>query len=408
MTQPPTWGTPPPPQLGGWPNHPQSSQPGFGGQWGPPPQPSSAPAPVPPKKGGAGKWVIGAVALVAVIAVTVVITVTFMKSSSTGSGGGRSGGTTSAAPSDVASANDTGPVGIITEDPSCAPWGPIQSLLAGASHNGWAERNQSLPASAFTPEMRAQYEAVGKASRKAADQAAPLAKMTTHRVMRELYEQFIAYSRAYADSVSNLSTYRPADDNLAQASAAAANVLGYICGSVSSGAAAARASLVPPPAAPKSVAPIGDLSNPQRMFATPDGVCKNLKPTLDQLLQNADFKNWAKTDPNIPVSAWSPELESLTTVVIAVMSSTADALQNLAQRSSNPMVQDFIMLGGSVPADIYRGIGDLPTQGLKHLPGRSVRSWTRPSRVRCPIWIATARNARADNPPPGQSAAASV
>lgn len=70
--------------------------------------------PGPPKKSGVGKWIVGAVALVAVIVVTVVITVSFMKSSDAGNS---SGATKTAAPSDVASANDTGPVGIITEDP---------------------------------------------------------------------------------------------------------------------------------------------------------------------------------------------------------------------------------------------------------------------------------------------------
>ena len=336
MTQPPTWGAPPPQLPGGW-----QGQPGPGGQWGPQ-QPW--PAPVPPKKGGAAKWAIGAVSLVAVIAVTAVVAVSCTKNSGDSNGGG--GGTkTSAAPSDVASANDTGPVGIITEDPSCAPWGPIQSTLAGAERNGWGQRDQSLPASAWAPEVRAQYEAVGKAMRNAADQTVPLAKMTTHRVMRELYGQFIAYARAYADSISNLSTYQPIDDNLAQATAAATNVVGYICSSISSGSAAARASLIPAPKAPKSVAPVGDLSNPPKIFEAPDAVCKDLGPTLNGLLQNIDFKNWANTDPNIPVSNWSPEQQSLTTMVTAVMSSTADSLEKLAQQSSNPMVQDLILLG---------------------------------------------------------------
>lgn len=335
MTQPPTWGGPPPQQPGGWPG-----QPGSGGQWGPQ-QPW--PAPVPPKKGGAAKWAIGAVSLVAVIAVTATVAVSCTKNSGDSNGGG--GTKTSAAPSDVASANDKGPVGIITEDPSCAPWGPIQAMLAGAARNGWADRDQSLPSSAWTPEMRTQYDAVGKAMRKAADQVVPLAKMTTHRVMRELYGQFIVYSRAYADSISNVSTYRPVDDNLAQTASGATNVLGYICSSISSGAAAARASLIPAPDSPTSIAPVGDLSNPQRIFQTPDAVCGDLGSTIDQLLQNPDFKKWLNTDPKIPVSNWSPEQASLTTLVMAVMSSTAASLEKLAQQSSNPMVQDFILLG---------------------------------------------------------------
>nr|WP_212811619.1 MULTISPECIES: hypothetical protein [unclassified Mycolicibacterium] len=278
----------------------------------------------------------------AVIAVTAVVAVSCTKNSGDGKGGGTK---TSAAPSDVASANDTGPVGIITEDPSCAPWTPIQATFAAAGRNGWAQRDQSLPASAWTPEVRAQYEAVAKVMRTVADQAVPLAKMTTHRVMRELYGQFIVYARAYADSISKLDAYRPVDDNLAQATSTAGNVIGHICSAVFSGAAAARASLIPALAPPKSIAPVGVPSNPQRMFESPDPVCRDLGPTLDQLLQNPDFKKWLNTDPKIPAGNWSPEQESLTTMVVAVMSSTASALEELAQRSPNAIVQDLILLG---------------------------------------------------------------
>ena len=334
MTQPPTWGPPPPQQPGGW-----QGQPGQGGQWGPPQQ--QWPAPVPPKKGGAAKWAIGAVSLVAVIAVTAVVAVSCTKNGGDSNGGG--GGTqTSAAPSDVASANDKGPVDIITEDPSCAPWGPINSTLYDIENKGWLQRDPAVPASSWTPETRAQHEAVGQAMRKAADQAVPLAKMTTHRVMRELYGQFIAYSRAYADSIG---TYKPIDDNLADAGSTASAVITYVCTAATSGSAAARASLVPPQAPPTSVAPVGDLTNPQRMFRTPDVMCKDLSPTIDQLLQNPDFKNWLNTDPKIPGSSWSPEQQSLTTIVLPVMSSTASALENLTKQTSNPIVQDFLSLG---------------------------------------------------------------
>lgn len=331
MTQPPTWGAPPPQQPGGWPG-----QPGPGGQWGPQ-QPW--PAPVPPKKGGAAKWAIGAVSLVAVIAVTAVVAVSCTKNSGD-SNGGR--GTTSAPQSDVASANDKGPVGIITEDPSCAPWGPITNTLAGVEGKGWRDRDPSIPASLWTPDARTQYETVGKAWRKAADQIVPLARMTPHRAMRELYEQSIVYMRAYADSIS---TYKPIDDNLARTAATAGLVITYVCDAISSGSAAARASAVPPQKPPTVVAPVGDPAHPTRMFETADSVCSNLSLTLDQLAQNPAFKSWMTTDPQIPASNWSPEQQSLTEAVIPAMNSMADALEKLTETSSNPVVKDFILLG---------------------------------------------------------------
>lgn len=342
MTQPPTWGSGPTGQPpSGW-----QGQPGPQGQWGAQPP---WPAPPAPKSGGPWKWIAAASALVAVIAVTAVVAVSCDRNGGNGgasnnasgaSGGAKTG--TSGAASDVASANDTGPVGIITEDPSCAAWTPITYTLSGAESNGWLKRDPSIPASAWTPEIRSQYEAVGKAWRTVADQTVPLAKMTPHRVMRELYGQTVAYMRAYADSIA---TYTPKDDGLALAGGTAANVINAVCAAISSGAAAARASLVPAPPAPSSVAPVGDLSNPQRMFDTPDPVCSDLGSTLDQLLQNPVFKSWLNTDPKVPVSNWSPEQESLTAAVAPVMISTADALEKLAATSTNPIVQDFILLG---------------------------------------------------------------
>ena len=340
MTQPPTWGAPPPPQPGGWPGQPAPGQPGPSGHWG---SQQPWPAPVPPKKGGAGKWAIGAVALVAVIVVTAVVAVSWTKNSGDNGGGAGAGGTTaSAVPSDVASANDKGPVGIIAEDPSCAPWHPIQVMLAGTEGNGWTKRDASLQRSQWTPEVQAQYEAVGRAMRTAADQAVPLAKLTTHRVMRELYGQFVAYARAYADS---LPTYKPIDEELAHAVSSAGTVIAYVCDAISSGSAASRASLAPAVGAPDSTAPVGDLKNPQRIFTTPDAVCSELTPTLNQLLLSPAFKTWATTDPSIPVSSWTPEQRALNDAVAPIMTSTAEALEKLAHKSTNPIVEDLIMLG---------------------------------------------------------------
>ncbi len=97
---------PPPNQWGSQP--PTGGQPAGGPQWGPPPGP--------PPRGGKGKWIFGGIALLAVIAVTVVITVLVVGKDS---GGGESPTPTNGNGSDFASANDKGPVGIITEDPTC-------------------------------------------------------------------------------------------------------------------------------------------------------------------------------------------------------------------------------------------------------------------------------------------------
>ena len=103
--------------------------------------------------------------------------------------------------------------------------------------------------------MRDQFEAVGQAFRNAADQMVALAKLTPHRVMRELYEQYIAYSRAYADSIA---TYSPADDNLALVAVAASNALNrhLRCNRLRIGGGAGATHGVPP--TPSQVAPVGN------------------------------------------------------------------------------------------------------------------------------------------------------
>ncbi|TPW90275.1 hypothetical protein [Mycolicibacterium fortuitum] len=188
------------------------------------------------------KWTLGGTALIAVIAITAVVAISLSgRDNDKGSSPTTSAGSGSS--SEFASANDTGPVTIITEDPSCAAWTPIQNTLADSENNGWADRDASIPASVWSPEQRQQYQDVGQAMRSAADQTVPLAKLTTHRVMRELYVQFIAYSSAYADKIA---TYAPPDDHFARTSSTISAALGDICAAITNGAAAARASLVAP------------------------------------------------------------------------------------------------------------------------------------------------------------------
>lgn len=80
--------------------------------------------------------------------------------------------------------------------------------------------------------------------RNAADQAAPLIRVTRHRIIRELFEQFVAYGRAYANTVAN---YKPANNGLASANVNAASALIGICNSISYGAASRSIATKPAP-----------------------------------------------------------------------------------------------------------------------------------------------------------------
>ena len=231
------------------------------GQWGPgapPPSPHQPPPgyypapgwgaqqpPPPPSKNNGLKWLLVAVAILLVIAISVGVTLFFTR----GGSGGDGPTSTSSSPTasgDVASANDTGPVAIITSDPTCEGWRMLQNTLAAAQANGWSQRDPSIPAAEWTPGRRAQFEAVGNACVRLPTKQLHFAKQTPHRVMRELYEQFIAFGRAYADS---LASYISDDDFLAQTCRSLERDLGFVMPS-QYGDVTARASSVPAAPAP--------------------------------------------------------------------------------------------------------------------------------------------------------------
>ena len=283
---------------------------------------------------------MGAVGAVAVLATVVAVVLLF--------GGGGSGAPKGAQPDDgssqeatlaVASAKDTGPVAVITEDPSCAAWTSINDELAHSGDGLWNERDRSVPASAWTPKLRAQFIAAAQSMRGAAAQAVGLVKLTPHRVMRELYQQFIAYARAYAARVPK---YTPADNNLAGAANSASSALGSICAAITDGPAAARGPLVPPAAPPSDIAPVGNPANPQPFLTTTNPVCDDWKSALDQFAK--DTAAWQKMDPNIPAIYWNREQRAVNYGVAQVMSSYAGKLEHLGRQSDNAVWQDLANL----------------------------------------------------------------
>jgi hypothetical protein len=347
MSSPPPDQWRPPQPMGG-----PSQGPPFGpSPWGPPHPPG------PPNGGGGLKWVLGAVVLLVVVAVSVGATLLFTRG---GTGENPPTGTasptsTSGPASDIASANDKGPVSVIAEDPTCAPWTPINNTLASRQKNGWGNRDPSIPAVTWSPELRKMYNEVGDAMQEAADQTVPLARMTPHRVMRELYEQFIAYARAYDERIP---TYTAHDDHLANAAVSATLALTYICNAADSGSAAARGPLTSPTEQPTTVAEPGDPAKPQRFLESPDSMCAEWASAQSQF--NTDIATWAQTDPQISVDQWTPDQKAQSAVITPVLRHYADTMQSLGRRSSNPVVQDFSALSA-----VYLGayVQALPTYG---------------------------------------------
>jgi hypothetical protein len=281
---------------------------------------------------------LAGIAVLAVIAVTVVITVLVVGKDS----GGESPTPTNGNGSDIASANDKGPANIITEDPTCAAWSRVSGGLAASEQKvEWTKRDPSIPASSWSGDQRAMYVAVANAMRSAADQTIGLVKETPHRVMRELYEQFVAYARKFTDSVE---TYASEDSHLAGAVDSLATVPGDICGADIYGSAKSQVSLIPAPAAPSRVSPIGDPANPQPFLTNSDPVCNEWLSSFQTF--DADTAAWRAIDPNIPATQWTPDQRAVVDSVGPMMTRYADEVEELGRRTENPVLQDFAVTSG--------------------------------------------------------------
>lgn len=331
------------PPPGGWPQapRPDSGQPGPGypgahpqqpysgppGQW--PPQPGYPP-PVPPQKGNGLKWLLGGLAVLLVIGLAVTTTLLLTRDKTPTATPG-----TSTAPSDVASANDTGPVSIITVEPTCTAYYSINNAVAAVQSNGWGDERGNLgPAAQWTPEQRTLLDSVTTGLKKTADQLVPLAKQTPHRVVRELYEQIIAYMRAY---VASIPTYDVRDNFLATAFVNAELGVTALCNAIGYGSAP-RAT-VDQPAAPTSPAPVRDPANPQQFVTASDATCQAWVPRETQLVADADA--WSRLDMSIAAANWSPEQRAANEAVFPVMSKYADAIEQAGRSSGNPILEDF-------------------------------------------------------------------
>lgn len=364
--QPPSWDTPPhtgaAPQPPDWGQHaPQGAppQPGWDptatataaqpapGKLQPTPEYSGATAPVaaaPGKRSGRRRPALIGIALLAIIAVAVTTTILVLHH--------RGNDNTAAVTSDIASANDTGPVTIITEDPTCTEYTRIVSSQV-SQYGDWANRDISIPASAWTPQQRGAYDSAAAMLRSEANQLVPLARQTPHRVMRELYELIIAYNRAYADAIP---TYVPANNALVSAANTAGAAATRICDSISYSSASGAAPKVPTVAGPTTLAPVGDLDNPTRFLTESNAVCNQWSALTNQF--HEDSTRLATSDTTTPASQWTPEVRAAWDAKAQMVTTYPDQFEELGRKSGNPVWEDFAVLG----AQYLRGfVAAIPT-----------------------------------------------
>lgn len=323
-----------PPQGEGWrPGDPHGSGPPWQqGPWLHPPGP-------PPPTGNGLKWLLGAVAVLLVIAIAVGITVIVM------SRGGDSGSSASptGVPNDIASANDTGPVSVITDEPTCDAFVSKNNSLADIQANGWGNQRSVLgTAQEWTSDQRTQVEAVAPATRRAADQIEPLTARTPHRVVRELYQQFIAFGRAYADSVPN---YTLPDNGLASANVNASSALVGICNSIAYGSAA-RSLALEPMGRPVNRTNPDRLKDVHRFITTRDPACTSFQQLSDRF--NVDTAAWQRLDSGLAAPQWTAEQRAIQYAALPFLSSWASDMERVGRSSENAVLEDF-----SATAAIY-------------------------------------------------------
>jgi hypothetical protein len=187
--------------------------------------------------------------------------------------------------------------------------------------------------------------------RNAADRVMALALQTPHRVMRELYEQFIVYGRAYADSIPN---YLPKDDGLASANINATSAIVGICNSISNGAAD-RALGVSAADPPTTVPSLGDPSSPTPFIQAPESVCATFKSLSDQF--NVDTADWQAVDSDIAATGWTPEQRAAHERALPFISKWAVDMEDAGRASGNPTIEDFAATA-SLYLQAFVSVGD--------------------------------------------------
>lgn len=343
----PPWGGQPPQGPGGQPPYPGApqgqpygqpyqGQPGAPQQWGPQQQWAGGPPP-PPNKGGKGKWILVGLALIAVIAVSVVATVLVLRPDSGGNGNGTP---TANGDSEFASANDTGPANIITEDPTCDAWGRISNDYIDITESvRWGDRDPNIPASDWTAEQRSVYETVGQALTNAANRTVNLEKQTPHRVMRELYGQFIAYSQAFVDMIPN---YKQESHPVANVVGATVSALSSICSAIGYRVAQPLAPLLSEPNAPSSITRAATGETPQRFLVSSNSICPDWIAATEQF--GKDSSDWVAIDANVPATAWTPEQKAIYDDISTVMTAHADNLEQMGRGSGDGIFEDIALL----------------------------------------------------------------
>jgi hypothetical protein len=294
------------------------------------------------RRGTRLRWTLGVAALViAVLAASIAVGSHSRQPAAGAAAGGSSESSAAQRNSQTGSAEDIGPVSVITADATCSEWTEVRGPVVAAQNAGWGRRDASKPRQAWDPARAKQFDAMGAALRTAADQTAILASRTPHRAMRELYGTFTSYGREYAAA---LPSYQPANDFLARTAMGAFDALTNVCAAADgSSSAILRAQVVPSVAPPTAPAPMVSTDRPARFLAQPASPCADWVPA-DTALQ-AQTKAWSSVDPDVTRDEWNADQRATVERTAQVVKGYADAMEGWGRAAGNPVFEDLAVLG---------------------------------------------------------------
>jgi hypothetical protein len=165
-----------------------------------------------------------------------------------------------------------------------------------------------------------------------------LAQQTPHRVMRELYEQYIAYGREY---IARLDSYQSADNFLADVNVSIGNAMLGICNAIEYGSAQ-RSVALGSATEPTSVAPVGSPDGAARFLTEPNAECTAWIEREQTFI--TDTAAWEQLDPEIPGSQWTPEQQAVQSAALSKFTSLAEAADAAGRESGNAVFEDIATL----------------------------------------------------------------
>jgi hypothetical protein len=157
--------------------------------------------------------------------------------------------------------------------------------------------------------------------------------------VRELYEQFIAYSRKYVERIPN---YVEADDLFVRVSISTSTTLSAVCDAITYGSAGARAPLVAEAAPPSTPSAAENPDEAAIFLSSSNPVCPDWLNAVDEF--SRDTEAWRSVDPNVPATQLDATQRDIYAAVIPVMGAFATKSQLLGIQSKNPIFSDFATL----------------------------------------------------------------